>query len=135
MESQELSNTPLQGSELPSSPPIGLVEIQRRRQSLTVRREKAFATLKTIKISGENTIGLWYTSYLKRIFKFRETGSAFLTRPLFNVTEAQLLHLVYYFYPARSQIQIEVYDFGEGRAEHISTNLGTIDQCELYHEG
>jgi hypothetical protein len=41
----------------------------------------------------------------------------------------ELIELAHHFYPLRGQLKVEVFDFGEGRAEHFQTHLSEIAKC------
>ena len=45
-------------------------------------------------------------------------------------TDAQLLSLATYFFPARLSLKVTVCDFGEGRFERFDVDLGGVWQCK-----
>lgn len=70
----------------------------------------------------------WDRDRLQSLTKFLWSKIGFPPRP-HCPCYSDLLSLARYHFPPRYSLQVDIWDFGEGRAEHSHTTLATVQQC------
>lgn len=69
----------------------------------------------------------WRTDRRRSFKAYLKSLLTFYNRPRYPSND-ELLHLVHQYFPPRGMLRVDVYDFGENRAEHFKTTLGTIQE-------
>lgn len=90
-----------------------------QKRTLEALRQWNKAQEEELPLLGSDPPPLW------KVFSKKIWPSKIPTLPSFE----KLMSLVYHYYPPREQVEIEVCDFGPGKATHFTTTLPGIQDC------